>query len=215
MPARLMPLVTGQIYHVFNRGSEKRRIFESKGDYKRFLQAAIYYQIENPKPKFSNFSKQNINNLPDNQKIVEIVAYCIMPNHFHFLIKQLQDDGISKFMANLCNSHAKFYNTKYERVGPLWQGQFKAVLIENDEQLMHVSRYIHLNPLVSHLVKDLEQYKWSSYGEFIYEMTDGCCASDIVLDLFKSREGYGNFVMDQADYAEKLEIIKHQLIDLD
>lgn len=213
MPIRTTPLVNGQIYHVYNRGVEKRRIFENRRNYSRFLQAISYYQLEGPKPKFSNFSKYKIFKPDLNKKIVDILSYCLMPNHFHFLIKQLKDGGVSEFISKLTNSYTKYYNTKYNRIGPLLQGQFKAVLIEGEAQLIHVSRYIHLNPYVSFLVKNLNLYEWSSYSDYIGKTSSGLCSKD-VMDLFKSPQDYEKFVLDHADYAQRLEIIKHQLIDV-
>lgn len=211
MPLRTTPLVNGQYYHIYNRGVEKRRIFGSKNDYHRFLKTLQYYQLDNPKPRFSRFS--HLSKIDQLNKIVEIVSYCLMPNHFHVLIKQIEDNGISIFVSKLINSYTKYFNTKYNRVGPLFQGQFKAILIENDEQLIHLSRYIHLNPLVAHLVKGLEEYKWSSYNEFLYPNFNGFCSKQIILDFFNSPEGYQKFIADQSEYAEELEIIKHQLIE--
>ncbi len=213
MPARITPLVNGQIYHVYNRGVEKRRIFEDRRGYKRFLQIIQYYQLEGPKPKFSNFIKYKLSNPDSNKKIVDIISYCLMPNHFHLLIKQLKDGGISEFIRKISDSYTKYYNIKYDRVGALLQGPFKAVLIENDEQLIHVSRYIHLNPLASFLVKNLNQYEWSSYIEFLDKTSSGISAKEEVLSFFKSPQDYKRFMQDQIDYAQKLELIKHQLID--
>ncbi len=139
-----------------------------------------------------------------------------MPNHFHFLIRQLKENGISKFMSQISNSFTKYFNTKYNRVGPLFQGAFKAVLIESDEQLIHVSRYIHLNPIVSGLVKNLEDYRWSSYLECIKPI-DTFCSTNEILGFFTpdERKRYKEFVEAQIDYGRKLEKIKHQLIDID
>lgn len=171
-----------------------------------------YYQLDGPKPKFSNFFKYQIFKPDLNKKIVDIICYCLMPNHFHLLLKQLKDGGISEFISKLTNSYTKFFNIKNNRVGPLLQGQFKAVLIESDEQLIHVSRYIHLNPLVSHLVKDLYQYEWSSWREYMGSIQEFCSKQDI-LAFFKSPEHYRKFVLDHADYAERLESIKHKLLE--
>ena len=99
--------------------------------------------------------------------IVDIGAYCLMPNHFHILLQQLQDNGISTFVRKLLNSYTRYFNTKNERIGPLFQGQFKAVRVESDEQLLHLTRYIHLNPLVGYVVKDLRNFEWSSYLDYI------------------------------------------------
>lgn len=211
MPARIIPLVNGQFYHIYNRGVEKRRIFENRRTYTRFLQAASYYQLKGPKPKFSNFIKYKLFEPDPNEKIVDIICYCLMPNHFHFLIKQLKEGGVSEFISKLINSYTKYYNIKFDRVGPLLQGQFKAVLIESDEQLIHVSRYIHLNPVSSFLVKKPEDYEWSSYNEYLNGK--GICAKNEILNFFKSAKDYKKFVDDQINYAQKLELIKHQLLD--
>ena len=135
-----------------------------------------------------------------------------MPNHFHFLLKQLRDDGITEFASKLTNSYTKYFNTKHTRVGPLFQGEFKAVLIESDEQLLHLSRYTHLNPLVSYLTKNLNSYEWSSYGEYAGNQP-GICAKKDVLAFFNSPNKYSQFVMDQADYGATLNFIKHQLLE--
>ncbi len=211
MPNRITPLINGQFYHVYNRGVEKRRIFENRRTYTRFLQAIGYYQLEGPKPKFSNFIKYKLFEPDPDKKIVEIICYCLMPNHFHFLIKQLKENGVSEFIGKLTNSYTKYYNVKFDRVGPLLQGQFKAVLIESDEQLIHVSRYIHLNPVSSFLVKKPEDYEWSSYNEYLNGK--GMCTKKEILNFFQSVMDYKKFVDDQIDYAQKLEVIKHQLLD--
>ncbi|MBI2019241.1 transposase [Candidatus Daviesbacteria bacterium] len=211
MPARIIPLINGQFYHIYNRGVEKRRIYENRRTYTRFLQAINYYRLEGPKPKFSNFIQYKSFEPDPNKKIVDIVCYCLMPNHFHFLIKQLKEGGISEFISKLTNSYTKFYNTKFNRVGPLLQGQFKAVLIESDEQLVHVSRYIHLNSVSSFLTKKPEDYEWSSYNEYLNGK--GVCTKEEILNFFKSVADYKKFTDDQISYAQELELIKHQLLD--
>lgn len=212
MPFRIIPLVSGQFYHVYNRGVEKRLIFNNRRDYSRFIQTTKYYQLNGPKPKFSNFFKYQIFKPDLNKKIVNIVCYSLMPNHFHFLIKQLKDGGVSEFVSKLSNSYTKYFNIKNNRVGPLLQGPFKAVLIESEEQLIHVSRYIHLNPLVSHLVKGLDQHDWSSWREYTGNI-QGFCSKEEILTFFKTSEYYRQFVLDHADYAERLESIKHKLLE--
>ncbi len=213
MPSRIIPFINNHFYHIYNRGSEKRPIFENQRDYQRFLKTLIYYQIEGPKPRFSKFPSLAITKLDENRKLVEILAYCLMPNHFHLLLKQVRDKGITEFLSNLSNSYTKYYNTKYNRVGHLFQSEFKAVIMESNEQLLHVSRYIHLNPLVSGLAKNLEQYKWSSYQEYINKNNKGFCAKEEILGHFKNPQNYQQFVLDQVAYAQELAMIKHQLID--
>lgn len=137
-----------------------------------------------------------------------------MPNHFHFLIKQLKEGGITEFISKLSNSYTKYYNTKHTRVGPLLQGEFKAVLVESNEQFIHLSRYIHLNPIASLLVKNLKDFRWSSYEEYINN-THGICAKEEILNSFKTPQDYEQFVLDQVSYAQSLERIKHHLIDIE
>lgn len=135
-----------------------------------------------------------------------------MPNHFHFLVRQLRDNGVSIFMSQLINSYTKYFNTKYKRIGALLQGSFKAVHIEFEEQLIHLSRYIHLNPVVSGIVKNPESYQWSSYLKYIRKI-NGFCSPAQVLNLFPSTLKYKQFVTDQIDYGITLEILKHQTIE--
>lgn len=212
MPLRIIPFVNDSIYHIYNRGNEKRRIFHTRRDYSRFIKAAQYYQLEGPKPKFSNFFKGGLFKPSLDKKIVEILCFCIMPNHFHFMVRQLKDGGIVEFIRKLSNSYTKYYNIKHKRVGPLLQGRFKAVLVENDEQFIHLSRYIHLNPLVSYLVKDLNQFEWSSYQEYT-KNSNGICSKEDILGFFKTSKEYEQFVLDQIDYGKQLELLKHKIIE--
>ena len=211
MPSRIIPFADGEYYHIFNRGVAKMQIFNNFRDFNRFIKTMIYYSIEGPKPKFSMFmpttTKLNASN-----KIVDIVCYCLMPNHFHFLLRQRRKNGISEFVSKLSNSYTKYFNIKNRRVGPLLQGDFKAVHIESNGQLIHLSRYIHLNPLVGYVTKDLDIYRWSSYHEYLNNESE-ICDNKIVLDQFKSPEEYRQFVLAQETYGKELERIKHQLLD--
>ena len=187
-------------------------IYNNATDYKRFIKTMIYYQLEGPKPRFSYFIPTK-SIVKTNRKIVDIICYCLMPNHFHFLLQQKRNGGITEFISKLSNSYTKYFNTKGRRVGPLLQGEFKAVHVETDEQLIHLSRYIHLNPLVNYVVKELEQYSWSSYFEYIGLSNSIICSREVVFNQFQSIDTYRQFVLDQEDYGKQLEVIKHQLID--
>lgn len=212
MAIRIVPLVSGEYYHVLNRGVAKMQIFNNFRDFERFYKCMLYYQIDEEKPKFSLFSSDKFE-LDASKKIVDIIAYCLMPNHFHFLLKQVKDRGITEFISKLCNSYAKYFNTKNERIGPLLQGDFKAIHIGDNEQLLHLSRYIHLNPIVGFVTKELETYKWSSYSEYVNLTADNICAKNIILDQFENTESYREFVLDHIDYVKKLEAVKHLLLD--
>jgi putative transposase len=213
MPYRTVLFENDSFYHIFNRGVEKRKIFLEEKDYDRFLQILYYYQFSGPKPKFSNRKRFKSKDYSSNPKIVEIVCYCLMPNHFHLLLKQLKDNGIQEFLAKISNSYTKYFNTKNDRVGPLFQGSFKAVEIESDVQLLHVSRYIHLNPYVADLVKDLNVYLYSSYPDFIDLAKGQICNKDLILNYFKIPNEYKEFVVDHQEYAHELEKFKHLYLD--
>lgn len=214
MPYRTTPLTTGNFYHIYNRGVEKRIVFTQERDYQRFIQTLYYYQFTGPKPAFSKHFQFKIKDFSHNPKIAEIICYCQMPNHFHLLIKQLQDNGISELIGKVINSYTKYFNTKHRRVGPLFQGAFKTVLVENDAQLLHLSRYIHLNPYVSNLVQDVVDYKHSSYLYFVGQISDQLCVADSVLGQFKDNKQYKEFVEGHGDYAKELELMKHLLLEL-
>lgn len=216
MPYRVTPFITSSFYHLYNRGVEKRQIFSEDRDYQRFLQTLHYYQFSGPKPKFSSRHHFKIKSFDQNPKIVDIICYCLMPNHYHILIRQVKDNGVKEFMQKVMNSYTKYFNTKNNRVGPLLQGMFKAVPIETDIQLVHVSRYIHLNPYVSEItqnLKDLENYPYSSYPGYIGTSDRQLCTKEPVLDFFKEPTDYREFIVGHGDYARELERMKHLLHD--
>lgn len=138
-----------------------------------------------------------------------------MPNHFHLLVKQTRDSGIHEFMTKLLNSYTKYYNTKHDRVGHLFQGQFKAVNIKNEYQLLQVSRYIHLNPYVSDLTREYEAYPYSSYSEYLTPPANPTITIvNPVLSGFKNPKDYKDFVKDYEGYALEVEKVKHLLLDI-
>lgn len=139
-----------------------------------------------------------------------------MPNHFHFEIEQKKDNGISQFFSNFTNSYTKYLNTRTERSGSLFEGTFKAVRVETDEQLIHLSRYIHLNPVTSFVVKKegLENYPWSSLPEYLgQDKENPICNKHKILDMFHSVEEYRKFLFDQISYAQELDEIKHLIFE--
>lgn len=223
MPGRSIPIATGEIYHVFNRGIDHRPTFTNKLELRRALDTLTYYRFVSPPLRLSKFLKLSNEErdtlmssmLTKDEKLIDILCYCLMPNHFHFLLRQLEDKGIPKFISNLQNSFTRYFNTLHKRTGPLFLDQFKAVRIETEEQLLHVSRYIHLNPYASYVVKDFEslrQYPWSSFPEYI-EQKSGICEKDTILGFFKNRKSYEQFVFDQKDYQRKLHAIQHLILE--
>ncbi|MDP2585481.1 MAG: transposase [Candidatus Levybacteria bacterium] len=224
-------------YHIFNRGVEKRNIFLDEKDYRFFeIYLSIYLQpLKKVLEKHPDLPLRLHNkNLSEE---VELIAYCLMPNHFHLLLKQKTKDGISKLMKQMSNAYTLYFNQKHKRVGGLMQGRFKAVPILEDRLLIHIARYIHLNPVASGLTRDLNTYRWSSYPDYLGKSstffspsTDSYgkprsfgkvldkeaflpCSKDEILGHFKSIEDFKKFHEDQIDYAKKLNSIKHIAIE--
>jgi putative transposase len=182
------------------------------------LSTLNFYRFDNLSlglSQFSKLEKEERNRffsqlLKDGKKRVDFFGYSLMPNHFHFLFRQLTDNGIAKFMGDFSNSYTRYFNIKHERIGHLFQGVFKAVRVESDEQFIHVWRYIQINPVVSLVIKEaeLENYPYSSFAEYLSEET-GVCNKKPILDYFPSIKELKNFVYDRIDYGKKLEVIKH------
>ena len=221
MPKRAEPFINGFIYHVYNKAIEERKIFVDPSINHRFLDIIQYYRSSNTRLSYSRFIR-----IDDSlQKVllkkllikkhfrVHILCFCMMPTHFHLLIKQAKIGGISQFIADITNSITRFYNLKCDRKGPLFFPRFQSVRITTDEQLWHVSRYIHLNPYSSKIVSGMdecESYLWSSLHLYLdYRKNDGLCSTSKLLHAFKDISSYRIFVRDQAEYQRSLEEIKH------
>jgi len=219
MASRKYPFVTDYFYHIFNRGVNHVSIFNDKTDNIRFINLLKFYNSVEYPIRFSKFMllsldqrKEIWNRINKSQKYLDIISYSLMPNHFHLLTKQNIDKGITIFLSNLQNSYTKYFNTKYSREGHLFQGPFKAIKIDSEEQLLHVSRYIHLNPYSSGIVRnftDLNNYEWASFPEYISNLPFEICKKEIVLSKFRDKQSYKDFVYDNADYQKRFEEIKH------
>ncbi|MBI2020700.1 transposase [Candidatus Daviesbacteria bacterium] len=224
MPYRKTPLITDEVYHVFNRSIAGLPIFLNNKNYQRALDTINFYRFEKPGLRFSHYNRlpmqqksEFLENLKSgNAKRVRIWAYCLMPNHIHFVLKQLSENGIANFMSNVQESYAKYFNIREERTGALFQSMFKAVRIETDEQLIHVVRYIHLNPLTAYVIretKELETYPWCSFVEYINRQNAGIADKEDVLSYFSSLKRLKDFTYDQVDYQRKLAEIKHLALE--
>lgn len=228
MPYRTTPFVTGEIYHVYNRGVAKNDIFGKVQEYNHFISLLNYYRFEKVPGHYSSFSRlphstrasiwQDL--MAKKQYRVNILGYCLMPNHFHLMLRQVIDQGILKFVRQVSNSYSHYFNIGNERVGGLFQGVFKSVHVSSEEQIINLSRYIHLNPYSSRLVKNVEEltsYDYSSLKEYVlpYKVILPICETTPVMDLFSNnRDRYLQYVCDHADYQRKIEIYKHEWIDL-
>lgn len=192
-------------YHVYNRGVEKRRIFEDDSDYKTFLRYLKIYlsPIETVNKEFPLL---RINLLNGNlYEQVDLLAFCLMPNHFHLLVKQKSKDGITKLMHQLTTAYSMYFNKKNERVGALFQGKFKACMVESDEYLLHLSRYIHQNPQEESIT--LEDFPWSSYASYLGNNRLEWLKPNEILNYFSSKNKnftYRGFVEDNIKESPEI-----------
>lgn len=191
-------LFAGGFYHIYNRGVEKREIFKGRRDYLRFLEALDYYR-KSPLPmKLSDFRRGivGIKKIDKQIELVKIYCYCLMPNHFHLLVQQLTDKGLSVFLSKLSDSYTRYFNTKHERIGPLFQGTFKAKLVDNEEYLLHLSKYIHKNSFPLSRWEG-RVYPYSSYSYYLSGEQHSFCDTDFIGSYFSrtnSNLSYQNFV---------------------
>ena len=220
MPTRLEPFVNANIYHIFNKTIDQKRVFQSDKYSQEFYQRLIYYRSTNSTRSYSDIIKLNKETQAIiNQDIfiekdyqIKVLSYSFMPNHYHFLLEQCQDDGISGFVSKVTNSFTRYYNLKNQRKGQLFLKDFKAVLIRTDEQLIHTSRYIHLNPYSGGVVNNLDElvkYDKSSFPNYLGLKNDKLVSSERIMSSFKNIDEYKNFVFDRAEYQREIEDFKH------
>jgi len=222
MPARKEPLISGHVYHVFNKSLDSRKTFSSDKNCRLMLELMEYYRSGKVLPSFSRTRdiKDPIRKSKIIQQIsviryfrVDIIAYCLMPNHFHLLLRQKMDDGISNYLSDMINSFTRNYNMRAQRKGPLFLPRFQANRIISAEQLIHTSRYIHLNPFASGVVSDISElvsYPWSSLHEYIQKKSKPLTNSKSILSEFSNnRDEYKKFVLERADYQRSIEHLKH------
>lgn len=184
---RKTPFVENEYYHIYSRGVEKRKIFMNTKNYDRFM-ALLYIMNQNTSFRMDNFLRNNQKSLRDifkeqkEKTLVSILGYCLMPNHFHLILYEHTKGGISKFMDKLLTAYSMYFNTKYERSGPLFTRPFRSEHISNEPQFMYIFSYVHLNPLSiinktwkedgiknrEEAVEFLEKYKFSSYQDFLH-----------------------------------------------
>lgn len=221
MPGRKHPLINTGIYHVYNKTIEGKKILINNNICQRLLDLIQYYRSSQSILRFSKFQKltEVFKNSYERRIFdkrafrISILSYCLMPTHYHFLLKQNIKNGISIFISQIQNSFTKYYNTKNKRIGPIFLHRFKSKPIQSEEQLKHVSRYIHLNPYSDGLVSndnDLMHYPWSSFHDYVSETKEQICETEYFISLFNNkRERYKKFVLDNAEHQKMLEYCKH------
>mgnify|MGYP001589446027 CR=1 FL=1 len=220
MPSCPKLLITGSVYHVFNRGVEKRIIFPDKSYYQHFLTTLDYYKDNQPERLSLSAYLNNKPLIQPKAKdhLVSILCFCLMPNHFHLILKQLADGGISHYMNDIANSYTRYLNTRLERVGHLFQGSFKSKLIETESSFLQVTRYIHLNPTDLHpegekamgiepMEKLLRAYPYSSYKTYLGKETAySICDQSEIRELIGAPNDYKNLVKSKLNQDARLGI---------
>ncbi len=195
---RKVNLAVGEHYHIFNRGTEKRKIFQDDSDYFRFLLSMLLmndgkdglmiqwrdYREVNPKADVETFLRSN---LRERKPLVKIVCFALLPNHFHFVLEQLADRGIEKFMQRIGTGYTMYFNKKYERNGVLFQGKFKSSHLDSNERLLFISAYVNCNPEV-HCISPAGEYRWSSFLGFLAKKENDISKGKVVYSQFAGNE---------------------------
>ncbi len=203
-------------YHICNKSIANYKIFKDLNNGKRFYQALAYYN--NPKNKV-NLGMSLINNpdyqpnllIPVENSYLKFLNFCIMPDHYHLVVKVMADDVLSKYINDVENSFSRFFNLRYNRKGPIWQSRFKAIRIKSNEQLLHVIRYVALNPTTSSLANKPEDWFFSGYRFLI---SDPVYLSKYLTEISISKPLlFKQFVENNLDYQRQLKKIKKLILE--
>ena len=194
-------LVTDEYYHIYNRGVDKRSIVVDQADADRFIQGLQEFKLLQPIGSIyenSFFLKSQAKSpVEEGGDLVEIICYCLNPNHCHLILKQLVDGGISEYMKRI-GGYTKYFNERYKRSGSLFQGTYKAKLIESNDYLLHVSAYVNCNDRV-HKIKDPAlRLVRSSFSQYL-GLKSGFCKTDLILNQFKNAKEYRSFCEDSLE----------------
>ncbi|MEK7567984.1 MAG: transposase [Patescibacteria group bacterium] len=213
---RKIVLSEGEYYHIYNRGVEKREIFKRKSDYQRFVKLLYLSNSENGYV-YRDLKNKSLSEIKRNSQITAVGSYCLMPNHFHLLLKETKPNGISKFMEKLATGYSMYFNKKYNRVGPLFQNRFKAQHVAEDSYLEYLYFYISLNPVkliqpkwkeegiknIDYVEKYLNNYKFSSYLDYIGIDREEMLILDtkVFPEYFEKRDSFKNFADQWLKYS--------------
>ncbi len=186
-------------YHVYSRGINKEAIFHDDHDYGFFL--SLFKRYLSPTQKRNKSGRI----YPNHSKVIELNAFCLMPNHIHLLIYQNDTNGLKKLMQSVMTSYSMYYNRKYEHYGPVFQGRYLASKIDHRDYLEHISRYIHLNP------KNFRNYEYSSLQYYLGSKHAEWLNVNRVMELFSDQQEYLEFLDDYGDYKNMLDELKYEI----
>lgn len=212
--------IPGGVYHIYNRGIEKKDIFLDEEDYKIFLYYLKSYLLPSDHPDHKKLPYTLIYG-SDNFNLfnkIKLFAYCLMPNHFHLMLKQVDKNSVIEFMKRLSNAYTKYFNKKYKRIGSLFQGRYKAVIIDREEYFLHLSRYIHRNPLeLLDEAENLINYPYSSYPAYLNKQQINWLNCGPILQYFKNF--VNNKLIESWDFLSYRDFVERykkdaQIVDL-
>ena len=217
MNSRKEPFVNNEHYHIFSRGIDKRQTFMDTTDVERFVQSIKEFNaLDSIGSIFENSfrKKKQSEYVVSKEKLVEFICYCINPNHYHFILKQLVDGGISEFMKRM-GGYTKFFNEKYNRSGSLFERPFKSVHISSDSYLLHLSVYVNLNYKVHQLGRNTSKLVRSSWDEYMGKTEGFCiCNKDIILGRFNNINEYKEFAIKTLpDIIERKQDLRNMLLE--
>lgn len=228
MPLRDIQFVVGEFYHIVKRGIEEREIFLDEEDNFRFINSLVVFNDKRPAPwnMRAFWEQRDPSSLKDyvpKDPLIEIHTFSLMKNHFHLLVRQTKEKGIIDFMRKL-GGFSYYFNKKYKRIGPLFQGRFKAVLIKTEEQLKNVFVYVHANPIslietnwkekgisnLPHVTRFLEEYRWSSYRDYLgKENFPNVINKNFFVDLLGGENGCKKEVESWLQYKKEINEIRN------
>ena len=193
---RKLKLQNDKFYHIYNRGVDKRNIFVDEKDYIRFIRSIKEFNKSTATQglhMIKHFRKQGTEslNFRDSVPLVIIVCYSLLPNHYHFILKQNIPGGISEFIKRIASGYTSYFNFKYKRSGVLFQGKFKAIETNNEHKLIQISCYINGNPEI-HKISKAENWQWSSYKDYLKLRNGTLCNKNLILKQFQNINEYKN-----------------------
>jgi putative transposase len=211
-----------QYYHIFNRGTEKRKIFLDDVDYRRFVlsmrlmndeQDGLMIRWRDHKKTYPNATIETFlrSDLRRRNPLVKIVCFSLLPNHYHFILEQLARNGIEKFMQRIGIGYTMYFNKKYKRSGVLFQVKCKSSLIKATHHLLYLSAYVNCNMEV-HNISDAKKYPWSSFLNFLSKSKSDICNGEAIWSHFKNSKDYEDFAKENIEAAKsKKEDVKLNL----
>lgn len=212
MALRKKPLITGELYHIYNRGVEKRQVFLSDEDNERFLQSLVEFNVATPIGSIyeNSFRHEELSQLGSSTpKLVEIVSYCLNRNHFHLLLRQVHEDGISKFMQKVGTGYTNYFNERQKRSGALFQGRFKAKHVDSNDYLLRLFAYINLNSEAGVSVTKSELFR-SSWKQLLGQVGGICENFGVITEQFSAVEEMKLFALDALEDIKANKVLENE-----